>query len=180
MRMNKNKAIALILENLALLAIGVILVVGFWYHSEFYSIYAPILFVGGGGIIVAMIWTIVFFRKERDFFHEVKGVLIFESREKEQIEMGQKTALIFKDHLGTYEKDQIYQAKINITSKKNFAKLVLKKIGHIELSDLGMTEIVKLGFEDLDDFKDHWKKKHGKYKLSQEATLIEFNIQGGG
>jgi hypothetical protein len=179
MRISKNKLIALIVENLALLGIGVILVIGFWYHEYFYSVYAPILFIAGGAVIVVMIWTIVWIRKDRDFFNKAKGVIIFEPKEKELVEKGEKTALIFKDHLDTYHKNEVYKAKINITSKKDFAKLALKKIFHIELDDLSKMDITKLGFEDTEEFKDYWKKRYGKYKKKQEATLITFNLVEG-
>jgi hypothetical protein len=179
MRISKNKLVALILENIALLIIGVVLVIGFWYHEYFYSIYAPVLFIAGGAVIVAMIWTIVWIRKDRDFFNKARGVIIFEPKEKELVEKGEKTALIFKDHLDTYRKNEVYKAKINITSKKDFAKLALKKIFHIELDDLTSLEIAKLGFDDEKQFREYWKQRYGKFKKKQEATLITFNLAEG-
>ena len=179
MNISKNKLIALIVENLALLGIGVVLVIGFWYHEYFYSVYAPILFIAGGAVIVIMIWTIVFIRKDREFFDRAKGVIIFEPKEKDKVEKGEKTAVIYKDHLDNYHKNEIYQAKINITSKKGFAKLVLKRILHIELTDLSKLEIIKLGFEDMKEFKGYWKGRHGRYNKKEEATYIEFKVKEG-
>ncbi len=179
MKISKNKLGTLILESLGLLAIGVVLVIGFWYHSYFYEIWAPVLFVAGGVLIVIIIWTIVFIRKDRDIFDRPKGVMIFEPREKDLVENGQKTMVIFKKHLENYRKSEIYQAKINITSKRGFAKLSLKRILHIELRDLTIKEILRLGYNSEKDFKNDWKNRFGQYSKKMEATLIEFSVLEG-
>ena len=115
--MNTNQMIALVLENIALLAIGGMLVLGFYYHSTFYAIYTPILYIAGSAMIVLMIWTVVMIRSKKDYLTKTDGVIIFDPNEKEKVLNGIKKTKIFDRRLKNYTKDYRYNAKIIILSK---------------------------------------------------------------
>lgn len=179
MFVNKNRLIALALQNLALLVIGAILVIGFWYHGNFYQIYFPILVLIGGIVIFLMIKTIAFLWKEREFVSDSKGVILFDPGQKENVVSGDITQVFFKGDNDTYWKDKQYDAKMNLTSKKSFAKLLVTDVEHKELAKINDLDLLKAGSSSFKQFKKDWKAKHGSYSKNDTVTIVRFKLVGG-
>lgn len=176
MHFSRNKIIALGLETVGLIVVSIALVLGFYYHSYFYEIYTPLLFIGGAVIIVLMIWTIVWLRKERKFGHKTKGVMIFEPEEKEKIMSGMMTEVVYIDHVNNYSMGVNYDAKMNITAKSGFATLKVVDIDHLMLKDLKELNYMRLGFGSKKKFTRWWKRKYGSYESRTDVTLLTIKI----
>ena len=175
---HRNKIILLVIENAALLTIGAILVVGFWYHSNFYSIGLPLLVAIGAVIIVLMIITITLIRKGKDLLDGSKGFILLDPGDKEKVLDGLKTQAMFRGHTENYKKGQTYHAKVNITSKKHFAKLYVKAVKSAKLGELKEPAALKMGYCDLKELKADWKKRFGRFEKDTDVTIVDFELLG--
>lgn len=152
--------------------------VGFWYHSNFYSIGLPLLVVIGAVIIALMILTISLMRKGHDLLDGSKGFILMEPDDKEKVMGGLKTQAIFRGKTANYKKGQTYHAKLNITSKKHFAKIYVKSVEHAKLKDVKEPAALKMGYKDLKELKKDWKKRFGNYEKDQDVTIVDFELIG--
>jgi len=175
---HRNKIILLVIQNAALLTIGAILVIGFWYHSNFYNIYFPILVLGGAVIIVLMIITISLMRKGHDIIDGSKGFILLDPGDKEKVLDGLKTQAMFRGQTDDYKKGRTYHAKVNITSKKHFAKLYVKAVKISKLGEVKEHGAIKMGYKDMKELKADWKTRFGSFEKDQDVTIVDFEILG--
>ncbi len=79
--MKREAVIVFALQNVVLIAISVVLIVGFWYHGAFYRLGLPWLIVLGGAIVFGVIQAVRFAHRPMRYLYRAAGSLTFDQDE---------------------------------------------------------------------------------------------------
>jgi len=164
-----------VLRSFLLFLISIVLVAGFWFHSEFYKLGLYPLLLIGGFVVFLMISalrataTVPFLRKRPS------STLIFSREEGNKILNGIKTKALLPLGLGESIKiGSLCSAGIE-PNGRSLATLRIKDSYRKLLADLTEEEILSSGYESLDNFKEEWKKRDA-LNPDELVQVIDFEI----
>ena len=161
-----------------LFTISAILVLGFWFHSDFYQ-YGLITLVGAGGLVT----LIIIFITSRTLSLKpvikprVKGGLEFTGKAREAIVKGAKRAHILSDEYRPLPRiGSRYAAS---SDGEKLSTLYITDVRRTYISDLSEDELVAAGFANPQELKEYLGKKT-RYPPYATVYLVKFDVESSG
>ena len=158
-----------------LIVISAVLVLGFWFHSEF-SRFGLIILIGTGGL-ASLIIIIVGFRtlsfKPIVRIHDGESI-DFSEKAKNAILEGEKRAHILPEDYKP--RPEINKYRTAVSEGKKFAVLLITDVRKTYISDISAGELAAAGFANPDEFRQHIERK-GKYPPYSVVIIIRFEAE---
>jgi len=173
----KRKVLIQLASNLAIVLIGAILVLGFYYHQYFYDFGLPLLLLVGALLVFLIIRVTQWLGGER-FDASGEGFILFTSDEVEAVLSGVKRQTIrLKRDDNRYRVGSFYDAKVGVTSERKFAIIRISGVVEKTLDELTDEDIRREGFSCRSEYKKRWKGRHGSWDGKTPVQVIRFRVE---
>jgi len=165
-----------LVRNMLLFIIALVLVYGFWNHTQFYQIgFLPLLIIGSFTTYIIIRLTV--WINATDFFSRVlDGSIKFSKEDVDPVKYEEKVVIIRPWKVRKIRIGKHYLAKLNPKSKKYFAKLYVKDNYRKSLGDVDEIEAKKFGAQSLEEFKQLWNKKYKTWDPNKMVRVVEFKV----
>ena len=163
-----------LLRNAVLLAISMLLVIGFWGHAEFYKLGQIPLVLIGGLITFVFLRVIVWAGDNTALGRRSAGALVFAPEEVRLIQYGAKTLAIRPLRRTGMRVGSVYDARLRVASDTSFAQLLITDIYRKRLGELTEEEARADGAGSLEDFRRRWEATYHRWNPFEPVRVIEF------
>lgn len=175
-RVRLRAYVASAVRNVAMLGIGALLVLGFFYHGEFYQLGLPYLLLVGAALVLLIIrmtqWLGAF-----EMRTPTDGFVIFGPEEVESVLSGARKQTVRLDRPGTgYAPESLLGAKVGVTSSRMFAILRVIGVERKRLGELSREEMRWDGSSDGETFRRKWWTRHGTWDPDTGVVIIRFRV----
>ena len=171
-----RRLMALVARNVAILTVGAILVLGFFYHGEFYQLGLPTL-VAVGAILVFIIIRLTQWLSGFEMNIPTHGFMLFPPEDVEPILSGVKRQTIRLDRTGSpFASDALFSAKVGVMSPRNFAVLRIVGVRRKLLADVTRDEARREGVGDRQVFQRAWEDRHCGWEPDTQVAVIRFRV----
>ncbi len=164
------------IRNILLFAIAMILVLGFYYHSMFYSVSLEMGLVVGSIIVFGLMKLSAWINSHR-LFQVYDGVLLFEPDEVEQVKNGYIKAILRKTRpLSRLKKGNIIRAKLSLQDKAYFAELLIIDEQLKRKDEITNEDAYLCGFRSKKELLEDWQSKNKRSGGNKRLRLIKFKV----
>jgi hypothetical protein len=168
------------LRSAILFGISVTLVLGFWFHAEFYQLgLLPLVLVGGAVVSGVLTLIRVTLSPAPLLRGRVAGSMEFERGEVPSVLDGSKTAVIrplVDDERFTW--GAVYAARRG-EGGDPFARLRIEDARRHLIDDLREEDVRDAGYGGLSEFLDDWKAQRRDAGPDCKVLLVRYVVTGG-
>jgi len=161
-----------------LFAISMILVAGFWFHSEFYQIgFVPLVLVGGA-VTFCVLLALRALQQGRLWRARPRGSLPFTREAAERVLSGTQTLAILPVDAAIPTPGSVARAMIAATGQP-VANVRVRDVRRRLAGDVRDAEAAAAGFEGADAFRKAWSR--GRHRNPRDlVAIVEFRREAKG
>jgi hypothetical protein len=156
-----------------------IMVIGFYWHGEFYKIGALPLVLVGGLVTFVVLKSISWANKELHYRNvKSSGSLLFKAKEIEEILYTDESRIVRPLRVGRMKTNAIYEAKTHVVGKSH-GRLLITDIRRKRFVDLTPKDLA-LNLKKFDKIKSNLQKRYKLDSNDEIVRVITFKPVGRG
>ena len=161
-----------------LFVISVILVMGFWFHAEFYQIgFGPLVLIGG--VVTFLVIMSVRTLGRGVLWHgPTRGSLTFSREAAERVLAGTQTITILPVDTNVPPAGSLTRAVVAAT-QQSVAEVRVRDVRRRLAADVREAEAAAAGFDGVDAFRTAWARG-GRWNPSDLVLLVDFRREARG
>ncbi|MGQ9582128.1 MAG: ASCH domain-containing protein [Thermoplasmatota archaeon] len=163
-----------LLRNAVLLAVSMLLVIGFWGHAEFYKLGQIPLVLVGGLVTFFFLKVIVWAGDNTALGRRSAGTILFRPEEVKLIQYGSKRIAIRPLRKTRMRAGSVYDARLRVTSDRAFAQLLILDVYRRRLGELTEEDALAEGSGSLEELRRRWETTYHRWNPFELVRVIEF------